>query len=208
MLALAILPSFILAATLVELTPGPNMAYLAHVALTKGRWAGLSAVAGVALGLGIIGMLAALGVGALIESIPLAYQIMRWLGAAYLLWLAWEAWQDSSGEAESDDPGSAGLAALFWRGLLTNLLNPKAAVFYVAMLPQFVRSDLGQTGLQLTLLTAAYVGVATAIHVIIVLMADQVRAALAMTGAMLRIRQGLALSLVAVAVWFLFSTAR
>ncbi|MGL4441447.1 MAG: LysE family translocator [Bosea sp. (in: a-proteobacteria)] len=208
MLALAILPSFVLAATLVELTPGPNMAYLAHVALTQGRNSGLAAVAGVALGLSIIGILAALGVGALIDGSPLAYQALRWLGAAYLVWLAWDAWKQSGVDETIDEHSLSGLAALFRRGLITNLLNPKAAVFYVAMLPQFVRPELGEATAQLAMLTATYVFVATVIHLGIVLMADQVRAALARTGTMRLIRQGLALSLVAVAIWFLVSTAR
>ncbi len=208
MLALTILPSFILAAAVIEITPGPNMAYLAHVALNQGRMAGFAAVAGVALGLSIIGVLAAFGVGALIDGSPVAYQMMRWLGAAYLLWLAWEAWTQSS-EDHADMPGkAAGLMPLFWRGLITNLLNPKAAVFYVAMLPQFVHVELGRTTMQLAILTAANVAVATTIHLGIVLMADRVRSALAKTQAMTRIRQGLALSLVAVAIWFLVSTAR
>jgi threonine/homoserine/homoserine lactone efflux protein len=208
MLALAILPGFILAATLVELTPGPNMAYLANVALTHGRIAGLATVAGVALGLSIIGVLAALGVGALIDSSTIVYEVMRWLGAAYMIWLAWVAWKQADDDAALDRRSFPGLAALFRRGLVTNVLNPKAAVFYVAMLPQFVRPELGQTTAQLSLLTAAYVAVATVIHAAIVLMADKVRTALAKTGTMRHIRQGLALSLVAVAIWFLVSTAR
>lgn len=207
-LALAILPSFVLAAALVELTPGPNMAYLAQLALFQGRLAGLAAVAGVALGLGIIGTLAALGLGAVIDSTPMAYQALRWLGAAYLIWLAWDAWSQAGSDGASDEPSLSGLAALFRRGLITNLLNPKAAVFFVAMLPQFVRPELGQTIAQLTMLTAAYVVVATTIHAAIVLMADKVRSALARTGATRRIRRALALSLVAVAIWFLITTAR
>ena len=208
MLALAILPSFMLAAIVVELTPGPNMAYLAHVALTQGRTAGLAVVAGVALGLSLVGILAALGVGALIDRSPAAYQAMRWLGAAYLVWLAWDAWKQASDNDAPDDRDFTGVAGLFQRGLITNLLNPKAAVFYVAMLPQFLRPEFGQATAQLTLLTGGYVIVATVIHTAIVLMADNVRAVLAKTGAMQRIRQGLALSLVAVAIWFLISTAR
>lgn len=184
------------------------MAYLAHVALTQGRLAGLAAVSGVALGLSIIGILAALGVGALIDGSPLAYEALRWLGAAYLVWLAWDAWKQAGDDAARDERSLSGLAGLFRRGLITNLLNPKAAVFYVAMLPQFVRPELGEATAQLVMLTTAYVFVATAIHVGIVLMADQVRAALARTGTMRRIRQALALSLVAVAIWFLISTAR
>ena len=85
--------AFALTSFLVELTPGPNMAYLALVAATEGRRPGYAAVAGVALGLAIVGLLAALGLATLIAASPLAYQALRWAGVAYLMWLAWEGWR-------------------------------------------------------------------------------------------------------------------
>lgn len=206
--AAAILPPFIMASILVELTPGPNMAYLAQVALDRGRLAGLAVVAGVALGLTTIGALAALGLGALIDSNEWVYQALRWAGAAYLLWLAWDAWQAASQEEAGMTPSSARIGTLFGRGLIANLLNPKAAVFYVAMLPQFLRPELGSLGWQLGVLTAAYVIVATFIHGLVVLLADAARRSLIDEARMLVVRRFLALSLVAVAVWFLAGTAR
>jgi threonine/homoserine/homoserine lactone efflux protein len=207
-IALAILPSFILAATLVELTPGPNMAYLAQVALDRGRLAGLAVVAGVASGLAIVGALAALGLGAVIESNEWVYQGLRWAGAAYLLWLAWDAWRSAGEGAPAHEPASLRTRVLFRRGLIANLLNPKAAVFYVAMLPQFLRPDLGALGGQLALLTGAYVLVATIIHALVVLLADAARRSLIDEARMLVVRRVLALSLVGVAIWFLAGTAR
>jgi len=206
--AAAILPPFIIASILIELTPGPNMAYLAQVALDRGRLAGLAVVAGVALGLTIIGALAALGLGALIDSNEWVYQALRWAGAAYLLWLAWDAWQAASQEEAGMAPPSARIGTLFSRGLIANLLNPKAAVFYVAMLPQFLRPELGSLGWQLGVLTAAYVIAATLIHALVVLLADAARRSLIDEARMLVVRRFLALSLVAVAVWFLAGTAR
>lgn len=206
--AAAILPPFIIASILIELTPGPNMAYLAQVALDRGRLAGLSVVAGVALGLTTIGALAALGLGALIDSNEWVYQALRWAGAAYLLWLAWDAWQAASQEEAGMAPSSARIGTLFGRGLIANLLNPKAAVFYVAMLPQFLKPELGSLGWQLGVLTAAYVIVATLIHGLVVLLADAARRSLIDEARMLVVRRFLALSLVAVAVWFLAGTAR
>ncbi len=205
-LAFAILPAFLIAATLVELTPGPNMAYLAHVALDRGRLAGLAAVAGVALGLSVIGALAALGVGAMIEATPWLYQTLRWAGAAYLFWLAWEAWAQADERSEFADARDGWM--LFRRGLMANLLNPKAAVFYVAMLPQFLKPELGGVGAQLAILTSSYVVVATIIHAAVVLLADGARRALLDEARMRRVRRVLALSLAAVAIWFLIGTAR
>lgn len=205
--AFAIMPSFVLAAILIELTPGPNMAYIAQVALDRGRGAGLAVVAGIALGLLIMGMLASLGLGTLIEASPLAYQTLRYAGAAYLVWLAWDAWKQADTEPTPAEAW-AGWRGLFQRGLISNLLNPKAAVFYTAMLPQFTRPDLGSLPAQLVLLTAAYVCIATAIHGMIVVMAALARDSLIDDARMLRLRRMLALSLLAVAAWFLASTTR
>src|SRR5262245_32737332 len=77
----------------VELTPGPNMAYLAVLSADKGRRAGFAAVAGIAVGLLIVGVGAALGLAALVASSRWLYEILRWCGAFYLLWLAWDAWR-------------------------------------------------------------------------------------------------------------------
>ena len=136
------LAAFALTALLIELTPGPNMAWLALLAATEGRRLGFAAVAGVALGLSLIGLLAALGLSALLQSQPLAYQALRWAGVAYLLWIAWDTWRGASGDEHGAGQG-ASAAAQFRRGLITNLLNPKAAVFYIALLPTFITPGRG-----------------------------------------------------------------
>src|SRR6476469_8357027 len=84
---------FILTVLLLELTPGPNMAYLATLSLDRGRRAGLLATVGVAAGLSVHAIVAALGLGVLISQLPLAYELLRWIGVAYLLYLAWETWR-------------------------------------------------------------------------------------------------------------------
>ncbi|MGL5010530.1 MAG: LysE family translocator, partial [Paracoccaceae bacterium] len=85
---LTAITAFTVAAVAIELTPGPNMVWLAIVAATDGRRAGYAAVAGVALGLAVIGVAAAYGLAALVAGSPVAYQVLRWAGVAYLLWLA------------------------------------------------------------------------------------------------------------------------
>jgi hypothetical protein len=94
-------PEFILTVLLLELTPGPNMAYLATLTLDRGRHAGLLATAGVAAGLSVHAVVAAFGLGVLINKAPLIYNLLRWTGVAYLLYLAWETWQ-SNGKTQSD----------------------------------------------------------------------------------------------------------
>ena len=107
--------SFAFAAVLVELTPGPNMAWLALLAATEGRARGFAAVAGVALGLGLMGAAAALGLAALVQTQPQVYQALRWAGMLYLLWLALEAWRAASSEA-GDKIGQNGWH-YFWQGV-------------------------------------------------------------------------------------------
>ncbi len=136
--------AFALTALVIEITPGPNMTYLAALSLSGGMRTGLAAVAGIALGLMTYGVIAALGLAAAIDNSPALYGLLRWSGVAYLLWLAWEAWsgeRDVSPEAPDGPDGRPWVA--FRRGLITNLLNPKAAVFYVAVLPGFVRAGDG-----------------------------------------------------------------
>ena len=158
-----LLLSFALAATLIELTPGPNMAYLAILSVEQGRRAGLSAVVGVALGLLGAGIAAALGLAALIDLYPPVYDVLRWAGVTYLLWLAWEGWRGSEGPPAETDRLRWADAVYFRRGLITNLLNPKAYLFYLAVLPRFIeptRPLMAQT----IVLSLIYVAIATAIH--------------------------------------------
>ncbi len=199
---------FVWTCLLIELTPGPNMTTLAVLSASRGRRAGIAAGLGVALGLAIVGALAGLGLATAIEQSRLLYEALRWAGVGYLLWLAWEGWQD----AVVDPPVLAGGPAEmdlrhFRQGLITNLLNPKAAVFYVSILPTFLdpaRPLLRQS----LLLTAIYVGVATSIHLAIVLAADQTRTLLGDPRRHRLIRRALAILLALVALWLAWSTKR
>lgn len=195
--------SFALTAFLIELTPGPNMAWLALVSATEGRKPGYAAVAGGALGLAAVGLLAGLGLAALIASYPPAYQALRWGGVAYLLYLAWDSWREA-GAAESGPPAGAPLLLWFRRGLITNLLNPKAAVFYIAVLPEFLPAQA--TTPDVLTLSIIYVAVATAIHALIVTAAGSAHALLADPRREQIARRGLSLALAGVAVWLLWKT--
>jgi threonine/homoserine/homoserine lactone efflux protein len=200
------LAAFAVTCFVIELTPGPNMAYLAMLSMTNGRRAGLTATAGIAVGLALLGAAAALGLAALISSSPVAYEAMRWGGVAYLLWLAIEGWRDAAREADAF-AGRNSDFTFFWRGLMTNLLNPKAAIFYVAVLPSFVSRDLPIFG-QTLVLSATYVGVATAIHLTIVALAGAAKPFLDDPVRVRTTRRVLAVALGGIAVWFAVSTAR
>jgi threonine/homoserine/homoserine lactone efflux protein len=203
------LVAFALACAIIEITPGPNMAYLAALSLSRGWRIGFSAVAGVALGLSVYGIAAALGVAAIIESSTLLYQALRWGGVIYLLWLAWDAWSSADDIIPDESPGNDHeRESAFRRGLITNLLNPKAAVFYVAVLPEFLDRGAGRIATQTLTLSAIYVAIATLIHAGIVLSASRLRAIIVKPAQVRLIRHALALALVVIAIWLAWSTAR
>ncbi|MET0719858.1 MAG: LysE family translocator [Tardiphaga sp.] len=200
--------AFALTATIVEITPGPNMAYIATLSLSHGLRVGFAAVAGIALGLMTYGIAAALGLAALIDSSRWLYEALRWAGVAYLLWLAWDAWSSENESADIVESGDSQPWRAFRRGLVTNLLNPKAAIFYVAVLPEFIRADGGAVVTQTLLLSGIYVGIATAIHAGIVLLAGSLQGTIATPDRRRTVRRGLALVLLGIAVWFALTSGR
>ncbi len=197
--------AFIAICALVELTPGPNMTYLAIVSLSRGRRAGLATVAGIALGLLLVGLAVALGFGAVLDREPLLYETLRWLGVIYLFWLAWQGWQqDVPIQADTTMHGGG---RYFRRGLITNLLNPKAAMFYMVMLPNFAGEGEMTLSRGLTL-TLVYVAIATGVHLLIALFSVKAGSFLRDDASKRRLSRVLSLGLVAVALWFAVNTAR
>lgn len=200
---LSVLASFLLTSFLIELTPGPNMTYLALVSANDGCKAGFATVFGVALGLAIIGLIAAFGVAEAIQASPLLYQMLRWAGVLFLLYLAWEGWTqgtDVVAQAETDG------RTHFVRGLVTNLLNPKAATFYVAVLPTFIAE--GRPALPQTItLTLAYVAVATLVHAASVTLAGTLEPFINDPKRERLARRILSALLALVAIWFAWTTA-
>ena len=126
------------------LTPGPNMIYLISRSITQGPAAGMVSLGGVALGFIFYMLCAAFGITALLFAIPYAYDALRLTGAAYLMWLAWQALKPNGRspfqvkKLQTDGPRK-----LFAMGFVTNLLNPKIAMLYLALLPQFIDPTAG-----------------------------------------------------------------
>lgn len=135
---------FAVASVLLALTPGPNLLYLVSRTLCQGRRAGLVSLAGTSLGLVFHVVAAALGLSAIFVTVPLLYDALRYVGAAYLLWLAWGAVKPGGQgvftprQLPQDSP-----RRLFRIGLLTSILNPKVAMFYLALFPQFIDATRG-----------------------------------------------------------------
>jgi threonine/homoserine/homoserine lactone efflux protein len=198
---LATLITFATTCLVIELTPGPNMAYLALLSASQGRRAGLAAALGVGLGLLVVGLAAAFGLAAIISNSRVLYGVLRWGGVAYLFWLAWEAWQT----ADETSPGKADAfdkqAMHFRRGFITNLLNPKAAIFYVGILPSFVDISKNVVGQTITL-SIIYVAIATIVHMAIVVLTGAARPLLENERQSMMIRRVLAIVLAGIAIWF------
>ena len=139
---------FVVASVLLVLTPGPNLLYLISRTLTQGRAAGLVSLAGTTTGFAVHILAAALGLSAVFVAVPVAYDAVRWAGAAYLLWLAWDSVRvpvdgTAGGVFATRRLPDAAPAKLFRMGLLTSILNPKVALFYLALFPQFVEPARG-----------------------------------------------------------------
>jgi threonine/homoserine/homoserine lactone efflux protein len=172
--------AFALVALGLVLTPGPNMIYLLSRAISQGRGAGLVSLAGVGAAFLLYMLCAAFGITALLLTVPLAYDALRVAGMAYLLYLAWQAVRPGGRspfqvrQLERDRPRT-----LFAMGFLTNLLNPKAAVLYLSLLPQFIAPGHGSVLAQSVVLGGTQMAISLSVNALIVLMAGSIAGFLA-----------------------------
>lgn len=157
MLDLTQLLPFLAAALALNLTPGADMTYVVARSATQGRAAGIAASLGIAGGSFVHSVLAALGVSALLQHSETAFLAVKYAGAAYLLYLAWKAIRAGDQTLAMDRSLARGsLWRVFAEGALTNLLNPKVALFILAFLPQFVDPAKGSPAIQILLLGALF----------------------------------------------------
>ena len=163
---------FAAAALLMAVTPGPNMVYLISRSICQGRMAGVMSWLGVVLGFTVHMVCAALGLTALFMAVPLGYELLKFAGAAYLLWLAWQALRPGARSPFEPRPLPAERPArLFTMGLLTSILNPKVAMFYLSVLPQFVSPEGGSVLAQSLVLGTTQVGIGSAVNLLVALSA-------------------------------------
>ncbi len=193
---------------LVELTPGPNMGYLAALSAERGRAAGFAAVLGVTLGLSLYLLATLFGLTELLLAWPPAYEILRWAGVGYLLWLAFEAWRGADAGAAAQDPQPGSLARLVGRGFLANILNPKAMLFYVTLLPAFIRPGFAATAWQIALFGIAHLMVSLAVHGLIVLGSARAGALASRAAGSKATRRTMAIGIALIAAWLAWSTRR
>lgn len=157
------------------LTPGPNMIYLISRSISQGRTAGMISLLGVACGFLFYMISAAFGITALLMAVPFAYDVLRIGGALYLLWLAWNAVRPGDRSPfqvralPQDSP-----RRLFTMGLVTNLLNPKVAMIYLSLLPQFVDPARGHILGQSLVLGATQIVISLSVNAVIACLAGSI----------------------------------
>src|SRR5919201_6705414 len=150
------------------LTPGPNMMYLISRSITQGPAAGIVSLGGVALGFVFYMLCAAFGITALLFAVPYAYDALRFAGAAYLLWLAWQALKPNGRSPfQVKKLAFDGPRKLFAMGFVTNLLNPKIAMLYLALLPQFIDPSIGSILLQSVVLGTIQIVISLGVNAMI-----------------------------------------
>ena len=157
------------------LTPGPNMVYLISRSICQGRTAGLISLGGVALGFVFYMLCAAFGITALVMAVPYAYDALRLGGAIYLFYLAWQAVKPggrSPFEVRNLPKDSS--RKLFTMGFVTNLLNPKIAIMYLSLLPQFINPDHGSVLAQSLLLGITQIVVSLSVNAVITVLAGSI----------------------------------
>jgi threonine/homoserine/homoserine lactone efflux protein len=163
---------FAATALVMVLTPGPNMIYLVSRSICQGRAAGVISLFGVIAGFVVHMLGAGLGLTALFLALPLGFEILKWAGAAYLGWLAWEALRPGARSPFEPQPLPADPPRkLFLMGFLTNLLNPKVAMFYMALFPQFIGPLRGSVLGQSLVLGAIQMSVSFSVSLLIALSA-------------------------------------
>ena len=150
MIDLATLGLFMVAVLALFVSPGPNMAFVLSHGMAHGPRGGIAAALGISAADLVHTLCAATGVTALVAAWAPAFDLLRYAGAAYLVWLAWQAWR-SGGSTAGAPATSAGFGRIVRRAWLNNLVNPKALLFFMVFLPQFVDPARGHVALQLVL---------------------------------------------------------
>ncbi len=172
------------------LTPGPNMIYLVSRSITQGRRAGLTSLVGVALGFTVYLTATCLGLTAIFAYVPAAYTALKIAGAAYLLWLAWNAVKPGGTSAfEPRELAVEPPRKLFAMGLFTCLLNPKIAILYLSLLPQFIDPSMGHVLLQSLALGSVQIAIGTLVNGLIAVSAGTLAAFLARRPLWLRVQR-------------------
>jgi threonine/homoserine/homoserine lactone efflux protein len=166
---------FAAAALFMVLTPGPNMIYLVSRSISQGRQAGIISLIGIVGGFFVHMLAAAVGLTALFMAVPLGYEILKWAGACYLLWMAWQAVKPGARSPfEPKDLPIDSKRKLLMMGFLTSVLNPKIAIFYLAILPQFISAQHGSVFVQSIVLGLVQISISFSVNFLIAISAASI----------------------------------
>ncbi len=168
-----LLALFLVTIFVICITPGPDMLFIIATSLSQGRIAGVVASLGMGIGMLVHSALVVIGLAAVFETSPLLYDIVRYAGAAYLIYLGIRAWIEGSGPRKLEGLAKVSLWTILRRATITNLLNPKIVLFYLAFLPQFVNPGRGSTTAQLAVLALLFVLMGLLVDAIIAVAAGQ-----------------------------------
>lgn len=172
MISLETLALFSFTSFVLIITPGPNLIYIITRSLSQGRAAGLLSALGVDTGTLVHVAAASLGISALLASSALAFNLVRYAGALYLIYLGVRTWLSPGQAPELAQSAIATQSRIFWQGILTNVLNPKVALFFLAFLPQFVDPARDHVAFQILLLGLIFTLIGVSVDVMVALLAS------------------------------------
>ena len=167
---------FVTASTLLALAPGPDILFVLTQSMTKGSRSGIVIALGLCSGLVFHTTAVALGVAVIFQTSMLAFTILKCVGAGYLLYLAFMAFKDASRSKLDADKSPLSLKALYKRGILMNITNPKVSIFFLAFLPQFTNPEVGNVTGQIFTLGALFMLSAFGVFTVVSLLAGRVGA--------------------------------
>lgn len=174
MLDLQTILMFISASTLLALAPGPDILFVLTQSMSKGAKSGIAVTLGLCSGLVFHTSAVALGVAVIFQTSLIAFTVLKIIGAAYLLYLAFMAFKDASKSKLNADKTPLSLQALYQRGIVMNITNPKVSIFFLAFLPQFTNPQTGNVTLQIFILGALFMVCALCVFSIVALLAGRV----------------------------------
>lgn len=172
MLGIHDLPLFLMAGFALNITPGPDMLYVIARSLGQGRAAGVASACGIGAGCFVHIFAVAFGLAAVLRAVPVAYDAVRYAGAAYLIYLGVRTLIGKSGPAAKPQAAPAALDRVFLQGMTTNILNPKVALFFIAFLPQFIDKRHGTVAAATIALGVMFDAGGTLVNLLVALIAS------------------------------------
>jgi threonine/homoserine/homoserine lactone efflux protein len=166
--------SFLGAAVVLTLMPGPDNLFVLALSISKGKKAGISTSLGLCTGLIVHITAATVGISAIIYQSALAFAVVKYAGAAYLLFLAWKSFREKESGFNLTHQSSLDYKSLYKKGIIMNVLNPKVSLFFLAFLPQFINYSTGNVPLQMLTLGIIFMLQAILIFIVISVFSEKV----------------------------------